>query len=96
MRVQVRLLALASARCVWLLVKMSLVVSMSMKQPSSFEESCPPNMGISCNRIMVMFACIAVCTGFSLGWGFGCGCSAKARCCSPSASCSNSSTCVGG
>ena len=37
MRVWVWTHVLALARCVWLLVKMSVVVSMSMKQSSSFE-----------------------------------------------------------
>ena len=66
---------------------------MSMKQSSHFEESCPSNVGISCSRVMVMFACIVVCMGSSLGWGFGSGQSTTARGGSPSASCCNSSMC---
>ena len=74
---------------------MSLLVLMSMNQSSSFEESCPLNLGISCSRVMVMFACIVVGMGSSLGLGFGCGLSVIVRYCSPSASYSNSSICVG-
>ena len=90
----VRLHVLASARDVWLFVKMSVAVSMSMNQSSSFEESCLPNVGISCSLVMVMFACIVVCMSSSLGWGFGCGLSVIVRDCSPSVSCVNSSICV--
>ena len=96
MRVQVRPCVLASARCVWFLVKMSVAVSMSMNQSSNFEESCPSNVGIPCNRVMVMFACIVIYMASSLGWGFGCSQSATVRCCSSSASFSNSFLCVGG
>ena len=54
---------------------------MSMNQISSFEESCPLNMGISYSMVMVRFAylcvahkvsvyaCIVLCNGSSLGWG---------------------------
>ena len=90
----IRLHVAASARCVWLLDKMSVVVSMSMNQSSCFKESCPSNVGISYSRVKVMFACIVVCMGASLGWGFGCSLSATARPHSPSASCVNSSICV--
>ena len=93
MRVWVRPHVLASALHVELLVKMSVVVSMSINQSCSCEESCPSHVGISCSRVMVMFACIVMCMGSSLGWGFGCGSSATARYCSPSASCGNSSMC---
>ena len=67
MRIWVRPHALASARHVWLIVKMSVVVPMSMKQSSSFEESCTSNVEISCSRVMVMFAYIVVCMCSSLG-----------------------------
>ena len=70
---------LASARYVRLLVKMSVVVSVSINQSSSFKESYPPNVGISCSRVMVMFACIIVCMGSFLGWGFGFGCDATSH-----------------
>ena len=96
MRVQVRLHVMPSARCVQLLVKLSVVVSMSMNQSSSCEESCPSNLGISCSRVTLMFACIVVCMGSSLGWVFGHGQSTTARCCGPPANCDNSSICVGG
>ena len=86
MKVWVRPHVLASARHVWLLVKMSGVVSMSINQSSSSEESFPSDVGKTCSRIMLVFACIVVCTGSSLGWGFGHGWSATARCHNPSAS----------
>ena len=67
----------------WISVKMSVVISMSMNQSSSFEESCPSNMGISCSRVVMVFAwflclahkmfvyaCIVVCMGSSLGGGW--------------------------
>ena len=66
MRLWPRPHVLASARCVWLTVKMSVMVSMSMKQSSSFEESCPFNVRIG--RVMVMLACIVVCMDSFLGW----------------------------
>ena len=68
---------------------------MSMKQSSNFEESCLFNVGISCSRVMVVFVCIVVCMGSSLGWEFGCGWSATGKCHSPT-SCGNSSICMGG
>ena len=61
-------------------VRMSAAVSMSMKQSSSFEESCLLNVGISWSMDMVkchslcvmpkvsMYACIVLCTGSSLSW----------------------------
>ena len=94
MRAQVRPHVLASARHVQLLIKMSVAISMCMNQSSSFELSCPLNVGISCSRVMVIFAYIGVCLGSSLGWGFGCGGSIIVRCHSHSASCSNSPICV--
>ena len=95
MGVGVRLHILALARHVWFLVKMSVVVSMSVKLPCSFEESCSSNVGISYSRVLVMFACKVVCMSSSLAWVLGCGWSSTARCCSP-ANCSKSSRCVGG
>ena len=47
MRVWVRVGALALARHVWFLIKMSVVVSMSMKESSSLDKSCPLNVGYS-------------------------------------------------
>ena len=69
MRVWVRPCVVASARCMQLLVKILVAISMPMKQSSSFEESYPSHVGISCSRVMVMFACIVVCM-CSLGLGF--------------------------
>ena len=52
-----------------------------LSQSSSFEESCPSNVGISWSKDVVRFAslsvackvsvyaCIVVCMGSSLGWG---------------------------
>ena len=94
MKGQVRPHVLASARHVQLLIKMSVAISMSMNQSSSFELSCSLNVGISCSRVMVIFACIGVCLG-SFGWEFGCGGSIIVRCHSHSASCSNSPIFVG-
>ena len=70
---------------------MSVVVSMSMNQSSSFEESFPSNVGISFSRAMVIFACMIVCMGSSSNWGFGCGWSVIVRGCSLSVRCINSS-----
>ena len=65
----------------WLSVKMSMAVSKSMSQSSSFEESCPSNMGISWSKdvvrfaslcvacMMYVYACIVVCMGSLLGCG---------------------------
>ena len=78
----------------WLSVRMSVVISMSMSQSSSFEESLPSKVGISCSMVMMRFAslyvackvyihaCIVLCTGPLLGLGAGCGCSIIVRCCS--------------
>ena len=108
MSVQVRLWDLASARHVWLSVKMSVAVSRSVSQSYSFEESYPLNVGISWSKDVVRvaslcvvhkvsrYACIVVCMGSSLGWGVGCGWSVIVRCCSLSVSCVNSAICVGG
>ena len=46
---------LAYARCLWISVRMSAVGSASMNQSSSFEESCPSNVGISCSMFMARF-----------------------------------------
>ena len=99
---------MASARCVWLSVRMSVAVSISINQSSNFKESCPSNVGISFSMVMVRFASlcvahkvsvytsIALCTGSSLGWGDGCGWSIIARCCRLSVSCISSAVGVGG
>ena len=66
---------------VWFSVRMPAVVSMSMKQSSSFEESCQSNLGMSCSMVVVRFnslcvackvsayTCMVLYTGVSLGWG---------------------------
>ena len=51
---------LASTRCMQLSVKISVVFSMSMSQSSSFEESCPSNVGISWSMIVVKFDSLCV------------------------------------
>ena len=91
MSMQVRLYDLASARHLQLSVRMSAVVSMSMNQTSSFEESCLSNVGISWSMVMVRFdslcvvckisvyVCMVLSTGSSLGWGAGW--SIMVRCC---------------
>ena len=99
MSVQMRPHDLISARYVQLSVRISVVVSMSMNQSSSFEESCPSNLGISCSMVMMRFdslcvactvfvyACMVLCTGSSLGWGTECSYSIMVRCCILSVSC---------
>ena len=99
---------LASARYVWLPVKMSMVVCRSVSQSSNFEEPCPSNVGILWSKGVVRFAslcvvckvsmyvCTVVCMGLFLGWGIGCGWSVVVRCCSLSVSYVNSFLCVGG
>ena len=91
---------LASARHVWLFVRMSVMVSMFMNQSSSFEESGSSNVGISWSMVVVrldplcvahrvsVYACMVLCTGASLDWGAGW--SAMVRCCSLFVSCDNS------
>ena len=81
MSVQVRPNDLASAKNVQPSVRMSVTVSMSMKEFFSFEESCQSNVGISCSMVVVrfdslfvahgvsVFTCMVLCTGSSLGWG---------------------------
>ena len=108
MRVWYRPWDLASARQVWLSVKMSVAVSRSMSPSSSFEESCPPNVGISCSKDVEGFASlcvpckvsvypsIVVCMASSLGWGSECGWSVIVRCCSLSVRCGNMCRWVGG
>ena len=107
MRVWVRPWDLASARCVWLSVKMSAVVSRSVKQSSNFEESCPLNVGVSWRKDVLRFAslcmahkvsvyaCIVVCMGSSLSRGIGSGWSVIMRCFRLSVSCVSSAVCVG-
>ena len=53
MSVWVRPHDLALSRHVWLSVRMSAVVSMSMNQSSNFEESCPSNVGISWSIVVL-------------------------------------------
>ena len=72
---------LALARYVCLSVRISAVVSMSMKQSSSFKESYLSDLGISWSMVMVrfdslyvlhrmsMYACMVLFTGSSLDWG---------------------------
>ena len=68
MRVQVRLWDLVSARCVWLSVKMSVVVSRPVSQSANFEESCPLNVGISWGKDMVRFAFLCLVAQGSGEW----------------------------
>ena len=102
MSVYVSLCDLASARQVQLSVRMSAVVSMSINQSSSFEESCPLNVGISCSTAVVrlaslfvahkvsVYACIVLCTGSSLGGEAECSWSNIVRCCRLSVNCVSS------
>ena len=60
MRVWVRPWDLASIRCVWLSVKMSVAVSWSLSQSTTFEESCPLNMGISWSKDAVRSASLCM------------------------------------
>ena len=74
--------------------------SLSMKQSSNFEESCPSNVGISWSIVVVrldshcvvcrvsMYACMVLCTGSSPDWGAGR--SIMVRCCSLSVRCDSS------
>ena len=89
----VRQQKLASARHVQLSVKMSVAVSRSMSQSSSFEESCVSNMGISWSKDMVMFA--SLCVACKVFVGFGYGWSLILRYFSLSVSCVNSTICMG-
>ena len=102
MRVHIRPWNLVPVRCVWLSVKMSAVVSGSVIQVSSFEDSLLSNVGISCSKDVVRLASLsvvckvslythrAVCPVSSLGWGVECGWSVIVRCCSLSENCVNS------
>ena len=45
---------------VLLYVRMSAVVSISMNQPSNFEESCPSNVGISWSMVVVRLDSLCV------------------------------------
>ena len=101
MHVCVRLHDLASAKCVWLSVRMSGAFSISMNQSSNFKESCPSNVGISWSMVVVrldslcvacrvsMYTCMVLCTGSLLDWGACWG--TMVRCCSLSVSCDRSS-----
>ena len=60
MSVQVRPHDLASSRCVQLSVRMSAAVSMSLNQSSSFDESCPSNVGISWSIVVVRLDSLCV------------------------------------
>ena len=60
MSILVRPCNLASARHVQLSIKMLVAVSMSMNQSSSFEESCPSNVGISWSMVVVRFDSLCV------------------------------------
>ena len=60
MSMWVRLHDLPAARHVWLSVRMSAAVSMSMNWSSNFEESCPSNVGISWSMVVVRFDSLCV------------------------------------
>ena len=91
------------ARCVWLFVRMSAVVSMSMNQSSNFEESCPWNARISWRMDVArldslcvmngisMYASMVLCTGSTLNWRADGNRSIMVRCCILSVSCDSSS-----
>ena len=98
MSVWVRLHDLTSAKHVWLSVRMSVAVSMSMNESSSFEESCPSNMGISWEHghgeVWFSLGCVqgvCVCLHHFVHWfltrlGGKCGWSIIVKCCSLSES----------
>ena len=104
MSVQMRPHDLASARHVWLSVRISLEVPISMNQSPSYEESCPSNVGTSWRMVVVrldslcvvcrvsMCAYMVFCTGSSLNWGAGW--STMVSCCSLSVGCDSSSVLV--
>ena len=86
-------------------VRMSMAVSMSMNQSSSFEESSLSNVGISCSMVVVRFDSLWVACKVSVGvcvplysfvhlfitrLGAECGWSIIVRCCSLSVSCISS------
>ena len=89
-------------------VKTPVVVSISMNQSSSFEESCPSNEGISyrrgCGEVLFSLCVMqGLCVSlhsfvhrFLIRLGVGGGWSIIVRCCSLSVSCINSAVGVGG
>ena len=81
MSVWLRPCDLALARCVGLFVRMSVAVSISMDQSSSFKESCPSNVGIFWSMVVVrldslyaahrvsLYACMVFAYWFLTGLG---------------------------
>ena len=97
MSVWVRPCDFTLSRCVWLSLRMSAAVSISMNQSSNFEESCPSNVGISlehgCGEIGFLPCCtlgVHVSLHGLVHWfptGLGASWSTMVRCCSLSVSC---------
>ena len=103
MSVLVKLHDLASARHVWLSFKMSAAILKSLSQSSNLVVSHPSNVGLSWEYRLVrfiwcgvMYYCIAVYRGSSIGLEVGHGWRVTASCCSLLVRCASSSMCVGG